>query len=298
MSNLILIFVCLVLGLVFQRVKQFPQNSAAVLNTYVIYVALPALVLNEIPKLELDQRALLPVLMAWAVMIFSAVLTFLTARYFKWPRPVTGAMMLVVTMGNTGFVGIPLIEAFLGSNAIPYAILYDQFGTFLAMNTLGVAIAVYYSDINAESVSLWRNIIKFPPFVALLLAFALRYIGNPAWMNGVLPPLASTLVPVVMVAVGLQWHLRLERKQLAPLLTALFYILVLQPAFAFALITYMGFEGVVAHVVILEAAMPAMISGGVLAMAYQLAPRLANSIVGYSLMLSLMSVWGWKILIQ
>ena len=91
----------------FQRIKQFPQNSAAVLNTYVIYVALPALVLNEIPKLELDHRALLPILMAWAVMVFSAGLTFLTARLLKWPRPVTGAMLLVVTLGNTGFVGIP-----------------------------------------------------------------------------------------------------------------------------------------------------------------------------------------------
>lgn len=268
------------------------------LNTYVIYVALPALVLNEIPKLELDHRALLPILMAWAVMAFSAGLTFLTARFLKWPRPVTGAMLLVVTLGNTGFVGIPLIEALLGSEAIPYAILYDQFGTFLALNTVGIAIAVYYSNETGEAESLWRNIVKFPPFIALLLAFALRFTGYPTLMNEVLPRLASTLVPVVMVAVGLQWRLRLEREHLAPLLTALFFILILQPSFAFALITILGFDGVVAHVVILEAAMPAMISAGVLAMAYQLAPRLASSIVGYSIMLSLLSVWCWKIVIQ
>lgn len=293
-----LIIVCLVLGLVFQRIKQFPQNSAAALNTYVIYVALPALVLNEIPKLELDHRALLPILMAWAVMAFSAGLTFLTARYFKWSRPITGAMMLVTTLGNTGFVGIPLIEAHLGSGAIPYAILYDQFGTFLALNTVGIAMAVYYSNGTGESESVWRNIVKFPPFVALLLAFALRFTGYPAWMTDVLPRLASTLVPVVMVAVGMQWRLRLEREHLAPLVMALFFILVLQPSFAFALITILGFEGLVTHVVILEAAMPAMISAGVLAMAYQLAPRLASAIVGYSLMLSLLSVWGWKLLLQ
>src|SRR5690606_18197097 len=134
---------------------------------YVIYVALPALVLNEIPKLALDHRALIPVLMAWAVMGFGAALTFLTARYLKWSRPVTGAMMLVVTLGNTGFVGIPLIEAHLGSQAIPYAILYDQFGTFLALNTVGIAMAAYYSSEAADKGSVWFNIIKFPPFIAL-----------------------------------------------------------------------------------------------------------------------------------
>ena len=47
-------------------------------------------------------------------------------------------------------------------------------------------------------------------------------------------------------------------------------------------------------VVVLEAAMPAMISAGVLAMNYQLAPRLASSLVGYSLLLSLVTVWAWR----
>ncbi len=298
MSNLVLVFVCLTLGLAFQRLKPFPENAAAALNAYVIYVALPALVLNEIPKLALDHRALIPVLMAWAVMAFSAGITFVSARYCKWSRPVTGAMMLVVTLGNTGFVGIPLIEAHLGNDAVPYAILYDQFGTFLALNTLGIVVAGYYSNDTGKSSSLWRHIISFPPFIALPLAFALRFIGYPAWLSDILPRLASTLVPVVMVAVGLQWRLKLAREDVGPLAVALVLILILAPAFALALAMLLGLEGLVADVVVLEAAMPAMISAGVLAMAYQLAPRLASAIVGYSLMLSLLSVWAWRVLIQ
>lgn len=49
--------------------------------------------------------------------------------------------MLTVPLGNTGFVGIPLVEALLGKEAVAYAILYDQFGTFIALNTLGSFIA-------------------------------------------------------------------------------------------------------------------------------------------------------------
>lgn len=297
MSNLILVFICLLLGMAFQHVKRFPKDAAGALNAYVIYVALPALVLNEIPKLALDHRALLPVLAAWAVMIFGAALTLVAAHYLRWSRSITGAMVLVVSLGNTSFVGFPLIAAHLGTQAIPYAILYDQFGTFLALNTLGIAVAGYYSREAGRSAPLWREMLSFPPFLALLLALLLRFTEYPLWLNEVLPRLAGTLVPVVMVAVGLQWRLRLQRDHALPLVVALVFILVLEPAFALLLVKVFGITGLVAHVIVLEAAMPAMISAGVLAMAHNLAPRLASAIVGYSLMVSLVSVWGWRLII-
>jgi len=293
MSNLFLIIVCLVLGLLFQRLKAFPDNASVSLNTYVIYVALPALILYQIPRLTLDIHLLLPVAAAWVVMLFAAVLTFYTARWRAWPPEVTGVMLLVVTLGNSGFVGIPLIEAHLGEAAIPYAILYDQLGTFIALNTFGIAVAKYYSGQGQDWRKLGPALLSFPPFVALLLALACRALVYPAWLEGVLARLADTLVPVVMLAVGLQWRLTLEPRYREPLALGLVYILVLTPLFALLLLRLLGIRGLVAEVIVLEAAMPAMISAGVLAIAHNLAPRLASALVGYSLMLSLVSVWIW-----
>lgn len=283
--------------MLFQRIKQFPENSALVLNNYVIYVALPALLLHEIPKLVLDHRALILVMIAWLVMIFSAVLTLFIARFLHWSRAVTGALLLVITLGNTGFVGYPLVEAHLGRDALPYAILYDQFGTFIALNTLGIAIASFYSGNKTSIKTIGINIIKFPPFIALCFAFAFSFFSYPQWLSDILPRLASTLVPVVMVAVGLQWKLRMARNNLSPLLIALLLILFIEPGFAWLLTHLFNLDGLIAHTIVLEAAMPAMISAGVLATAYNLAPQLASSIVGYSLMFSLGSLWLWKFLI-
>ncbi len=295
---MILVFVCLALGLMFQRSRQFHATSSQVLNAYVIHIALPALILIEIAKLSLDRSALLPVVMAWVVMLFSASMTILAARLLHWTRNVTGAMVLVVTLGNTSFVGFPLIEAHLGPEAIGYAILYDQFGTFLAFNTVGLAIAGYYArEHETAGQSLWLNILKFPPFVALWLAFLLRLTGCPDWLHDILSRLAATLVPVVMVAVGLQWKLRLAREDLQPLLIALLLILVVTPTFAWCVIRLLGVQGLVARVIVMEAAMPAMISAGVLASAHHLAPRLASMVVGYSLLLSLLTVWIWRLLL-
>lgn len=294
MSNLLVILICLSIGLLLQKDRRLPDSFALSLNTYVIYVALPALVLFEIPHLALDAHALLPIVFAWLMMASSALFIWFFAKRAGWSRSVTGALMLTVPLGNTGFLGIPLIGALLGDEAVPYAILYDQFGTFIALNTFGSFIAAYYSGGATSWKSLVRVIVSFPPFIALILAFISLPLHFPDWFSGVLQKISSTLVPVVMVAVGLQWHLKLERDIISPLILGLVATLFLTPLLAWMLLQLLGINGLAAQVVVLEAAMPAMISAGVLAINYQLAPRLASSLVGYSLLLSLATVWAWR----
>ncbi|RZA04622.1 MAG: AEC family transporter, partial [Moraxellaceae bacterium] len=281
-------------GLLLQKNRRLPESFAISLNTYVIYVALLALVLYEILHLTLDARAFLPITFAWGMIVSSALFIWFFARWAGWSRSVTGALMLTVPLGNTGFVGIPLVEALLGKDAIPYAILYDQFGTFLALNTFGSVVAAYYSGGAMSWKNLARTIVSFPPFIALILAFVTLPLHFSEWVSTVLQRISSTLVPVVMVAVGLQWRLRLEREIIAPLMLGLSATLFFTPLLAWVILHLLGINGLAAQVVVLEAAMPAMISAGVLAVNYQLAPRLASSLVGYSLLLSLATVWAWR----
>ena len=298
MSNIAVVVIALVIGLLLQQTKRFPENAAATLNLYVIYVALPALILVEIPKLSFSHEALIPVVAAWIIMIFSAVLTWCTARLMRWSRAITGALMLLIPLGNTGFVGIPLIEAHLGSKAIPYAILYDQLGTFVALNTYGVIVACVYSAGSTSARKILRSILIFPPFIALIVAFGASVFVYPEWLAAALARFSSTLVPVVMVAVGLQWRLTLTPEYLSPLIVGLLYILFVSPVIACLGLWLLNIEGMVAQVVILEAAMPAMISAGVLAISHNLAPRFTASLVGYSLLIGLLSVWLWRLFIN
>lgn len=301
MSNILLAITCLALGKLLQNVKQFPENAAQALNAYVIYVALPALIVVQISRITLDPHLLAPVLIAWLVMGASLGCTWWLARRLRWPPPVAGALLLVTTLGNTSFIGFPLIEAHLGAEALPYAILYDQLGTFLALNTLGIAIAHRYSQLDGEFAPqqqpLLQNMLKFPPFGALLCGFALAAVEIPGAAAVVLQRLADTLVPVVMVAVGLQWRLRIPHGEYKLMVFALLFILLGKPLLAWALVSLMQLDPLVAKTTVLEAAMPAMISTGALALTYQLAPRLVSTIIGYSLMLSFLTVWLWSLVV-
>ncbi len=49
MTNLVLVILCLIIGILLQRVKDMPENAPKALNTYLIYIVLPALALMHIP---------------------------------------------------------------------------------------------------------------------------------------------------------------------------------------------------------------------------------------------------------
>lgn len=294
MNTLILILACLGIGLALRHSRRLPAEASGALNLYVLYVALPAMILTEIPKLTLDGRALLPVVTTWSVMALTAVLVWVTARWRGWSRSVTGALMLIVPLGNTSFVGIPLVQALLPAEALPYAILYDETGTVIGLNTYAVIAAAWYSGRRVSAPQIVRTIFTFPPFVVLLLAFATFPLEYPEWLRYGAARIADSLVPVVMVAVGLQWQLRLDRAHMGPVLVALGYKLALIPALVFALFAWLELDSVAAQAVALQTAMPSMISAGVLAMSHGLAPRLVSTVVGYGLLLSLVTVPLWS----
>lgn len=296
MNPFVLIALTLGFGLLLQFTRLAGDRAAARLNAYVIYVALPALVLLEIPRLAFDVTVLLPVLVSWSVMIVTAFAVWLLGRVYQWPRSIVGCLLLILPLGNTGFVGIPLIDALVGKAGIGYAILYDQFGTFLALNTFGVAIAVGFSGGHSSAAYIIGRIVRFPPFLSLILALLLAFVGvtYPDWLQDSLAWLAWSLVPVVMVAVGIAWHLKLDASELKWFVGALATLLLAKPVIAWLVSTVLGGQGIAHQVVVLEAGMPAMISAGVLAMRYQLAPRLAASLVGYSLLFGIPTLMLWR----
>ncbi len=137
MENFILTTAYLVIGMVLKRAPKFPGGTAQVLNLFVIYVSLPALILLKVPELVFSKELLVPVVMPWLMLGFSAGLILALSKITGWERAIVGVLLLLVPLGNTSFLGIPMVQAFFGGEGIPYAVFYDQFGSFLALATYG-----------------------------------------------------------------------------------------------------------------------------------------------------------------
>jgi len=281
----------LLIGVGLRRLPAFPRESAAVLNNYVIYVPLPALVLLRIPGLAFSPELLTPTLMPWAMLLVSAAGVLAASRLLRWERGVTGSLLLLVPLGNTSFLGIPMVKAFFGDGGVPYAVIYDQLGTFPALALYGsLIVAVYGSGERPTARGVGLRIATFPPFLALMLALSLRGVAFPAALSDVLATLAATLVPVVMIAVGLQLSLRLRREEAAPLALGLAGKLVVAPALALLGCRLLGLDGEAVRVAVFESGMPPMVSGGALAIMAGLAPSLSAALVGLGILMSFMTL--------
>ncbi len=287
MENFVLIVLAIFLGYFLNKLKVFPTNAPDTLNKFVIYISLPAMILYQIPKITVSFDLIIPIIVAWTVMSLSAIVILILSKVFTFSKEITGSLLLVGIMGNTSFLGIPIINAYYGQSALPYVIVYDQLGSFLALATFGTFIASYYSSKSQISFKkILFKIFTFPPFISLILALFLINIGYHSIINDVLNSLGQTIVPIALFAVGLQLQLKLPKKELLPFSTALGVKLIISPLLAFTFCYLFFTKSQVVEISIIEAGMGPMITAGVVASMAGLAPRLTSSIVAYGILLA------------
>ena len=288
MENFVITITFLLIGTALKRIPAFSDETGNVLNLFVIYISLPALILLKIPELVFSKNLLVPAIMPWGMLLFSSAVILVLSRLLKWERATTGCLLLLIPLGNTSFLGIPMVKAFFGDGAVPYALLYDQLGSFLALATYGsLILAVYGTKKSKPTIrNVLKKILSFPPFVALVLAFVLRALPYPPIALNLLKILSSTLVPLVMIAVGFQLTLRLSREVTWQLGVGLSIKLIAAPAAALFFCKIVGLDGEAARVSIFEAGMPPMVSAGALAILADLSPPLTAALVGVGIILS------------
>jgi len=297
LDNFFLILIYLCIGALARRIPKFTDDTPVVLNAFVLYIALPALILQKIPALTFSTALLIPAVVPWLLLLMVVVTVLLLSRIFGWSRDITAALLIVLPLGNTSFLGFPMIEAFFGGDYLPYALVYDQVGSFVALATYSTILAAAYSP-SAEKAtlkSMGLKIITFPPFIALMLALMLRNISYPPLFQALIDHLAQTLVPLIMVAVGFTLRFSLGGERLSPLLSGIAIKLLLMPILVYAGCYALGLEGKAVTVSVFEAAMPPMISAGAIAIMAGLAPRMVANLVGFGLLLSFITlpIWYW-----
>ena len=180
------------------------------------------------------------------------------------------------------------------------AIIVDQPGSFVVVTTLGILVASSFSRGNLSGSEILMRIIKFPPFLAFLVALIanlLSYDFPDAFQSSFLR-IGNTVTPVALVAVGLQLKIDIKSKHWSFLTLGLFFKLILMPAFFFLLYRIiLGGKSLEIDVSILESAMAPMITGAILASNYGLKPKLSSMMLGIGIPLSLITLGIWYLIL-
>ena len=295
MANFGIIALCLLLGVVLRASRRLPPDAHLTLNAVIVNVALPALTFASVRKFTFDRSLAFAVAMPWVVFAVGLAFFLYVARKLEFDRATTGCLLMTGALGNTSFIGLPMIETFFGRDAMHIGLLIDQLGSYLILSTAGLAAAASFAGRNASAADMARRILTFPPFQALLLTLATMQLALPPWVDGMLMRLGEAIPMLAMLSVGCQ--LRVDdlignRRALA---VGLAFKLLLVPAFIATL--YLGLLPVgmrdTVNVTIFESAMAPMIGGAIVAAQYQLNAPLTGLMVGVGIPLSLVTVPAW-----
>jgi malate permease and related proteins len=286
--------VCFALGMVLRRTQRLPEATPAALNGFIVHVSLPALTLHHLRHLSFDASVAAPLAMAWLLFAVGVAFFFAAQRLFRWPQATTGALILTGALGNTSFVGLPMIECFFGREHVGLGILIDQLGTYVVLSTVGLLVAATLSagELTARAVA--QRVFTFPPFVAVLAALALAPLPLPSWLDALFLRLGDTLAPLALLSVGFQLRLAAVRERWRPLVTGLSFKLVAGPLAVLAVFAAIAdLDTPALQIAVFEAAMAPMIGGAIVATQHKLDPELTTLMVGIGIPLSFLTLPVW-----
>ncbi len=286
------------LGWIICAVRPLPTSVIAAAEKYVLTVALPALIISLMSRVVIDTALLVPIGVAWVSMATSAVIIIVIARIFAWSPQITGALLLVAVLGNTSFLGVGMVEGLLGADHLVAAIAYDQLGTFLALSLWGAFVTSTFGGQNVSWRELVQRLLRFAPFVALLVSIPVRWLEVPDFIYTGLDGIGRTVAPVAMATVGMRFRLRLSRRVVVPALWGLLVKMAFVPGVV-AVVVWLTNSGtdLMWSTSLLQSAAPPMITAGIVATRAGFDEELVAFVVGVGTIVGFVSVPAFSMLL-
>jgi predicted permease len=261
-----------------------------------IGVLLPALVLQIMVGAQLDWGLILVPFVAYAVTLVMAPIALVFARMMKLGRASIGGVILMISVANTGFFGLPLIAASGGEFSLTVAVMYDAIGTGILIWTFNPIVAAWFGRGEVEDAMSIRQSLKgllLPPMWALILGLVLNLAGVHElwrWIDVPLGYLAGALLPVVMLYAGLVLDWSGFASNWRTIAGVSVLKLALMPVVAFAIAWLFGFRGNELDTIVILGAMPSGMMALVMGAHYRLPVNLLAACVAVTTVLSLITI--------
>lgn len=271
--------------------KIFFQDNSKQLVDFIIYFSLPAIVFSKIYPLDLNFDHLLLILMFNAIILFNLLLSFLIGKLLKLEKIYLATFMIMATFGNTSFIGFSYIDAFYGQDFIVYGLIYDIFGSFLLLVSVGMFIITWGSGRKNSISSISKSIFLFPPMIIFFVTLIAKNFEIPNFLIHTTNNLGSTLVPIAMIAIGMKLQLKNIFSKLHIVTIAVILKMIFVPIVVLFLFNYFyNLDETWIKVTIIEVAMPPMTMAAVLAIKGGLDEKIAINSLVLGVILSLLTI--------
>lgn len=285
LNQVLIMFVIMSIGFVAFKIKFLTMLAIKQMADVVLYIATPALIINSL-RLNISPTMRLNVLLTALFAFVTMVVVLLFAKFVF----ANDAMkQFAISFGNTGFIGIPIVQALLGGEAVVYIAMFIAVIN-LVVWTYGVSM------IAGENADLkWQTVVMNPNNLALFIGTLLTVIPvtMPRFLSDTFEIVSQMNLPLIMIVLGCY----LAESHLASLFNRVdFYSvcllrIVAVPLLVMFLLWPISFiSPVIKLVLVIAHATPGAVLLAVFSKKYQNDYNFAIGVVGVTTLLSLVSM--------
>lgn len=280
----IVLFIIMLIGVLLGKMKVINSESRSTISFLIINVSMPMLIVSS-SNLEFNEQtkneSMWLIIMSVAAFFFSILLAQLIFKKAV-PRCAT-------VFSNAGYMGLPVLNSILGPKGLFLGAIF-QMVFHLFTWTYGISL---FTKSNKFKDSLKKMI--NPSLIAVAIAIVLMFTGwkIPDTIQTVLKMMGELTTPLSMLLIGAtlaQVSLKevIKLKQIY-VVTALRLLII--PAFVLLFLLFPSIPKISVYVVFVINAMPSAAITGILAMKHNNDEKLASSIVAFSTLISIITLF-------
>ena len=232
-NQLLFMIILILIGFLLVKLKLLSNEGANSITNIILYITNPIVIIGAHISL-FDIMKVKKFLISFLISIFIHALFILLSKIFKMKDPVD---INAATISNSGFIGVPLISATFGEEAVFYL------STFMVINyfiTWTFTVKLY----SPNQKNNLENIIKSPVIVSVFLGWLLflTQIKLPYFILTVFNSIKNLNTPLAMFVLG-SYIANIDfadfQKDVKSLMLPTFYKLILFPLIALIIIRYL-----------------------------------------------------------
>ena len=259
----------------FLKIYKSPSNAIAILNTYALYLAFPALIFAGVADSGLG---LSPVIGFVTLVPFAFLIVFIMLlKSFQILSDIeAGVAGLGSTFGNIAYLGIPICASIIGSDVVGLASYVAALHLIVGLS-VGPGLLLWGSNSSNNRLDIiLKKLMRQPLLWASIMGFCAQIFPR-IWIKQIIPPVAwigQSAGPVAVFIIGLylwtKWRsiLHFDRADWILLALKLFVL----PAFTWVGLAWASGMGWLdsrsANVVLLQSSMPIAITTFAITEAY------------------------------
>ncbi|BDH46013.1 hypothetical protein TUM12370_20570 [Salmonella enterica subsp. enterica serovar Choleraesuis] len=247
------IFMVILVGYIYGRMKPDSSGADKLINDYVLYIALPALLFIAVARADISD------LKQWGFILSTLagiIITYLVAGFIAKAMgvglPQSSILSMGASYGTTGYMGVPILISAYGQQAALPAALATILHNIPVIMAVIISWDIFSKRADAQRVPLLHSFgsaalttIKNPLTIAVLagLAFSIFRIQVPVFLDSFARFLGNASGPTALFALGLglsrlnfREHLTLSVGKIV--LPMIVLKLVIQPAITFVTAVY------------------------------------------------------------